>query len=408
MSHELRTPLNSLLILAEQLEANPDNNMTESQVEYASVIRSSGNDLLTLLNDILDLAKVESGTFTVNPVNTPIGPLAGALVREFEPVARAKGLGFAMDVAPGCPEEIVTDPDRLRQVIKNLLTNAFKFTPQGAISIKVGLAARGWNRSIATLAEAAAVVAFWVTDTGIGIEESAQSRIFEEFAQGDGATSRLYGGTGLGLSISRELVARLGGEITVASKIGQGSTFTVYLPADAPSTPSDQPALPSRRIEPAAKADAAAPTNSPGQDRRPDQVDFDVNTFLRGITVLVIDDDMRNIFALTALLERSKATVLHAESGFKAIEMLELHNDFDIVLTDIMMPIMDGYETIRAIRRSDLIPYIPIIAVTSKFADGERQRCLDAGADGYVPKPLSSAQLYSALLQWLPVADKPA
>jgi len=407
MSHELRTPLNSLLILAEQLEANPDKNMTESQVEYASVIRSSGNDLLTLLNDILDLAKVESGTFTINPVTTPIRPLAGALVREFEPVARAKGLGFAIEVTPGCPEGIVTDPDRLRQVIKNLLTNAFKFTPQGEISVKIGVAARGWNRSITTLTDAPAVVAFWVTDTGIGIEESAQSRIFEEFAQGDGATSRLYGGTGLGLSISRELVARLGGEITVASKIGQGSTFTVYLPSDAPSAPSDPPP-PSRRGEPAAKAVVAAATDSRGQDRHTDPVDFDVNTFLLGTKVLVIDDDMRNIFALTALLERSKATVRHAESGFKAIEMLEQQHDFDVVLTDIMMPIMDGYETVRAIRRSDLIPYIPIIAVTSKFADGERQRCLDAGADGYVPKPLNSAQLYTALLQWLPSADKPA
>jgi len=252
------------------------------------------------------------------------------------------------------------------------------------------------------------VVAFSVTDTGIGIEESAQSRIFEEFAQGDGTTSRLYGGTGLGLSISRELVARLGGEITVASKIGHGSTFTVYLPADAPSTPLDQSPPASRRIESAAKAVAAAAIDSPGQDRSPDRVDFDVDTFLRGITVLVIDDDMRNIFALTALLERSKATVRHAESGFKAIEMLEQQHDYDVVLTDIMMPIMDGYETVRAIRRSDLIPYLPIIAVTSKFADGERERCLDAGADGYVPKPLNSAQLYTALLQWLPLADKPA
>ena len=193
----------------------------------------------------------------------------------------------------------------------------------------------------------------------------------------------------------------------MASKIGQGSTFTVYLPADAPSAPSDPPP-PSRRVEPAAKAVVAAATDSRGQDRHTDPVDFDVNTFLLGIKVLVIDDDMRNIFALTALLERSKATVRHAESGFKAIKMLEQQHDFDVVLTDIMMPIMDGYETVRAIRRSDLIPYVPIIAVTSKFADGERQRCLDAGADGYVPKPLNSAQLYTALLQWLPSADKPA
>ncbi|MDX6410179.1 MAG: hypothetical protein QOE13_3250, partial [Gaiellaceae bacterium] len=385
MSHELRTPLNSLLILAEQLEANPEGNMSAGQVEYASVIRSSGKDLLNLLNGILDLAKVESGTVIVEMADLSLVRLQTALVREFEHVARGKGLGYTVDLAPGCPETLATDPQRLRQVLSNLLANAFKFTDEGKVEVEIGPAAEGWNRDTETLAAAASVMAIRVTDTGIGISPEQHKRIFEAFAQGDGTTGRLYGGTGLGLSISRELVGLLGGEITVSSAQGAGSTFTVYLPGARAETAAVRP-LPARR-----------PLVVP--DLRPSEIP--ANLGFEGAKVLVIDDDFRNIFAMTALLERGRANVTVAESGPDALSLLERIPDMDIVLTDIMMPIMDGYATIRAIRAIERFATLPIIAVTGKVVPGERQRCLDAGADDFIPKPVDTAELIAVLTPWL-------
>jgi hypothetical protein len=239
MSHELRTPLNSLLILAEQLEDNPGDTMSDAQVEYASTIRSSGQDLLKLLNSILDLAKIESGTTTVEMTEIGADQLRGDLLRDFEPVARGKSLNFSVQLAPEGPRRIATDPDRLRQILKNLIANAFKFTEQGGVYVRVAAAGGGWSPESTTLTSAASVIAVSVRDTGIGIEEGQQLRIFEAFAQGDGSTSRLYGGTGLGLSISRALVALLGGEIVLVSTPGQGCTFTVYLPQGPMTT--DEP-----------------------------------------------------------------------------------------------------------------------------------------------------------------------
>ena len=217
MSHELRTPLNSLLILAQQLEDNPDRNLTDTQVEYASVIHSSGNELLELLNSILDLAKVESGTVEAENEVVSLEQLRFALLREFGPVAQKRGLDYTIDLAANSPETMVTDHQRLRQILKNLIANAFKFTERGGVHVRVGLAADG-------------LMAFAVTDTGIGIDDEQQKMIFEAFAQADGTTSRMYGGTGLGLSISRELVGLLGGTVEVVSAPGHGSTFTVRLP----------------------------------------------------------------------------------------------------------------------------------------------------------------------------------
>jgi CheY-like chemotaxis protein len=378
--------------------------MTATQVEYASVIRSSGNDLLTLLNDILDLAKVESGTVSIDLTASAVGPFSTALLREFEPVARAKGLVYGLEISPECPEDIVTDPDRLRQILKNLITNAFKFTHHGEVQLAVRMAAHGWSRDVDSLVSAPAVVAFSVTDTGIGIEQAQQARIFEEFAQGDGSTARIYGGTGLGLSISRKLVRLLGGDITVTSQVTRGSTFTVYVPAGFPPattasartftrwTPS-----PRQVTGTESAVGPTPPTSVAGQASRPSAA----HTELRGTKVLVVDDDMRNIYALTALLQRSSAEVVHALSGFAALEVLEQQRDFTVVLMDIMMPIMDGYETIRAIRSSGHSSGLPIIAVTGKAVGGERQRCLAAGADDYVPKPVNSAQLLVALAPWV-------
>jgi signal transduction histidine kinase/HAMP domain-containing protein/ActR/RegA family two-component response regulator len=403
MSHELRTPLNSLLILAQQLEENPDHNMTDTQVEYASVIHASGKDLLNLLNSILDLAKVESGTVSVEMSDVSLEQLRSALLREFEQVAHGKGLGYSIDLAPDSPEDIVTDPQRLRQILKNLLANAFKFTEQGEVHVQVSLADKGWSRETKSLTKASSVVALAVRDTGIGIEERQQQRVFEAFAQGDGTTARLYGGTGLGLSISRELVTLLGGEITVASTPGLGSTFTVYLPSGRPTTAP--PPVPASRT-PAPERPGSLVTNG-GKDTGLKPEGRRTNGLLKdgafdGTKILLVDDDFRNIFALTALLERGYADVTVAESGADAIATLRRMPDIDIVLMDIMMPVMDGYATIRAIRTFDHFKALPIIAVTGKVVAGERQRCIDAGANDYVPKPVDTAELLAVLRPWLP------
>jgi signal transduction histidine kinase/DNA-binding response OmpR family regulator/HAMP domain-containing protein len=401
MSHELRTPLNSLLILAEQLEDNPDNNMTETQVQYASVINASGKDLMGLLNSILDLAKAESGTISAEMTLLSITELCDGLFREFEPVADHKGIAYSIDVEPGTPQKIVTDSQRLRQILKNLLSNAFRFTESGSVRLHVALALTGWADDTKGLDEAKAVVALSVSDSGIGINDEQRQRIFEAFAQGDGTTARLYGGTGLGLSISRELAELLRGGITVVSTPGEGSTFTLYLPVDAAATndPPDTDTL----APVAALPRAIPPSTQLGEGRLErfgsnGQADLSIN----GTKVLIVDDDFRNIFALTAVLQRGHADVVVAESGSEALIILENTPDIDVVLMDIMMPVMNGYETIRAIRAIDRFENLPIIAVTGKVVAGERDRCLEAGANDYVPKPIDTAELFVALRPWLP------
>jgi signal transduction histidine kinase/HAMP domain-containing protein/ActR/RegA family two-component response regulator len=390
MSHELRTPLNSLLILAEQLQDNPTGNLTEKEVEYASIIRSSGTDLQTLLNDILDLAKVESGTVRMEMSEVAIDDLRESLVRDFAHVAENNELDFRVDVDDGLPSTMVTDSHRLRQVLKNLLSNAFKFTHHGRVTVHARPATSGWTLGHASLDGAGAVIAFVVTDSGIGIAQDQQRPIFEAFAQADGATSRTYGGTGLGLSISRELVQLLGGEITLTSALGQGSVFTVYLPM------GQGVARPSFRVAPAKPWSPPPVTLSvkametPTPEQAPDY------------TALVVDDDPRNVFALTALLERHGLSVIGAESGKDAIAILKSTPRIDIVFMDIMMPLMDGYATMRAIRALPEFADLPIVAVTAKVMADEEGRCSAAGASSYIPKPIDTARLLLAVGRWLP------
>jgi signal transduction histidine kinase/CheY-like chemotaxis protein/HAMP domain-containing protein len=374
MSHELRTPLNSLLVLAEQLEDNPDGNLTERQVQYAHVIRSSGGDLLKLLNDILDLAKVESNTVQLDISEVSLAELCDSMLLTFQPVAEAQGLAFSVELDRHLPATMTSDPHRLRQVLKNLLSNAFKFTEQGSVALR--------------LAPQDGRIALSVIDSGIGIEESLHSTVFEAFAQADGSTGRKYGGTGLGLSISRNLAELLGGEITVVSAPRRGSTFTVHLPLIAAGGVS------------APRPAAFVASTSP----------FLVNSAVReapyggertGSTVLVVDDDFRNIFALTALLERGGMTVVTAEGGEAALEALHSTPEIAVVLMDIMMPGMNGYETMEAIRLRPELHDLPIIAVTGKVVGGERARCLAAGASDYIPKPVNTVELMSALEKWL-------
>ena len=446
MSHELRTPLNSLLILAGELEANHEENLTEAQVQYASTIRSSGNDLLLLLNDILDLAKVESGTVTLTIDELPLLELQKAVERDFRPVSDQQGLSFSVELAPGLPPAIATDASRLRQVLKNLLSNAFKFTEQGDVRLRVSMSDGGWSSANEALVNADAVLAFSVSDTGIGITADKQQLIFEAFAQADGTAAREYGGTGLGLSISRELVRLLGGEITLNSTVGEGSTFTLYLPralvddaspmvplptaAPAPKpTPVPELAGPvsnddangaavavleAPAVKPALLAEPRSSASEPGPASvgpappaliamRPlSPPAHPAGTGLAGMKVLVVDDDFRNIFALTALLKRVQVEVVSAESGEQGIAALNQAPDVDLVLVDIMMPGMDGYATMRAMRKLPMAAELPLVAFSAKVGDGERQRCIDAGASAYVPKPVDTAQLLAILGEWLP------
>jgi signal transduction histidine kinase/CheY-like chemotaxis protein/HAMP domain-containing protein len=393
MSHELRTPLHSLLILAGELKDNPEGNLTAAQVQFASVIHSSGTDLLRLLNDILDLAKVESGTVRLDVSRLPLVELLAALQHDFAQVAEQKSIAFSVESSPEVPASINTDGGRLRQVLKNLLANAFKFTEHGGVSLRVNHAHGGWTAGHEWLSAADSVIAFTVSDTGMGITPDMQQRIFEAFAQGDGTTARQYAGTGLGLSISQELVRLLHGEIALTSNPDDGSTFTVYLPCTL-AAGAGAGAIAS--TEPVNDAAAASPSAA---DQRLARTD------LAGMKALIVDDDFRNIFALTAFLERGHLKVISAESGEEGVATLKRTPDVDVVLMDIMMPIMDGYATMRAMRKLPLAADLPIIAITASVSAGERQRCIDAGASAYVPKPVDTAELLLLLREWLPIAS---
>jgi CheY-like chemotaxis protein/signal transduction histidine kinase/HAMP domain-containing protein len=677
MSHELRTPLNSLLILSQILSENADGNLTVKQVGFAQTIHSSGSDLLDLINDILDLSKIESGTMAVDISAVAFTEVRKFVESTFRQMADLKGLHFEVDLDPALPPALQTDTKRLQQVLKNLLSNAFKFTERGSVALKARLATEGWNPEQELLNAANAVVAFSVTDTGIGIPKEKHGVIFEAFQQGDTGTSRKYGGTGLGLSISRQITRLLGGEIRLESAPGLGSTFTLYLPLIYPMAPA--PAQPVEATDPADAAQAAEaaikvstapasrvmlapvverainddrsaieagdrilliaeddphfaqilldlardrgfkglvaqradralalareyqPTAVTLDLRLPDAdgwtildrlkhdpatrhipvhiisveenwqrglrlgaIDFltkpatkeslsdalttlhefidrpikrllvveddataqqsiveligdgDVQTTtvgtgeealealqtgrydcmvldlglpdmtgfqlitrvkseiglrklptivytgkqltkreeaelgrlaesvvikdarsperlldetalflhrvtanlpegkrrmlealhrtdptLTGRTVLIVDDDVRNIFALTTFLERSEMKVVYAESGREGITRLQEMPEVDVVLMDVMMPEMDGYETIRAIRDMSKFKHLPIIAVTAKAMKGDREKCIEAGASDYIAKPVDMDQLLSLLRVWL-------
>ncbi len=659
MSHELRTPLNSVLILGQQLAENAAGNLSPKQVEFAKNIHSSGSDLLNLITDILDLSKIESGTVTVEAEEINFPSLRDSVERNFQHVADAKNLPFQVDFDSNLPRAIITDPKRLQQILKNLLSNAFKFTAQGHVEVKVQLATEGWNAGNQVLKRAPKVVSFAISDTGIGIAPEKQRLIFEAFQQADAGTSRKYGGTGLGLAISRELSTLLGGEIRLNSTPGEGSTFTLYLPlvyneptvetkpvAAAPQVvlpvirekefnvsddrdqtqPGDHTLLiveddphyarvllglarekgfkgivatrgntalalaqqfqptaitldiflpdmlgwtvlnnlklnPDTRhipvqivsveeerrhglahgafsymVKPATAEgleqcfdriknfvvprvkrllvvedneierqsivellghdDIEIATATTGAEalnmlldhpfdccvldlRLPDMTGFelleklqaepalrdipivvftgkhlstdeesrlrtmaksivlkdvqsperlldetalflhrvvtnlpeakqkmleklhDSNDVLRRRKVLIVDDDARNIFALTTMLENQEMDVVSATNGRQAIELIQNKPDINVVLMDIMMPEMDGYQTMREIRKDPQFGALPILALTAKAMKGDREKCLEAGASDYIAKPVNTNELLSLLRVWL-------
>ncbi|MEV5355993.1 HAMP domain-containing protein [Streptomyces sp. NPDC052693] len=553
MSHELRTPLNSLLILAQLLAQNPSRNLTPKQVEYAQIIHSAGSDLLQLINDILDLSKVEAGKMDVAPERVALRQLIEYVEATFRPMTTQKSLEFTITTAPGAPADLLTDDSRLRQVLRNLLSNAVKFTEQGGVELSIEPAAD--DEVPEGVVRGGAVVAFRVKDTGIGIPEQNLETIFGAFQQADGTTSRKYGGTGLGLSITREIAQLLGGAVTVDSTPGQGSTFTLFLPVARPDfeellnhgrTPerSSAEALPEgssqsvpvpqigpgprpRRLlvveerprglltlvaesvvadlthgrsdggrpavdiitavgaQEAAGALAADPCHcvvlelgmGDGEAARflqalegdsaltsvpvlvhsshPADVALDetlqarsaggalellssldelrerialhlsaeepgdvlslvrpeeaqaltppvVDDASAGRTVLVVDDDARNLFALSGILELHGFRVLHAENGRRGIETLVNNPDIAIVLMDVMMPEMDGYTATAEIRKMPQYADLPIIAVTAKAMPGDRDKSLASGASDYVTKPVDTRDLMACVRRWLP------
>jgi signal transduction histidine kinase/HAMP domain-containing protein len=385
MSHELRTPLNSLLILAKLLHDNEESTLNAKQVEYARTIWASGHDLHALIDEILDLSKIESGKMELKVQRVSLAELHANVERTFRQVAQQKGLEFVVRAGPDIPDEITTDLQRLQQILKNLLSNAFKFTPHGRISLDIELAAAGTPFQSEALGRAPAGLSFAVADTGVGIPEDKQQLVFDAFQQADASVSRAYGGTGLGLTISRELARLLGGEISLTSAPGYGSTFTLLLPLDredlegAPREPQARALLepPPAPTEPASLVDLA------------------------GRRVLVIDDDARNIFALASLLENRGAEVLFAESARQGLLTLKSRRDIDLVLMDITMPEMNGYEATQEIRRLETYQSLPIIAVTAKAMPGDREKCIDAGCSDFVPKPVDNTRLLSVMDRWL-------
>ncbi|KUN77619.1 histidine kinase [Streptomyces bungoensis] len=550
MSHELRTPLNSLLILAQLLAQNPSRNLTPKQVEYAGIIHSAGSDLLQLINDILDLSKVEAGKMDVSPERVPLRQLIEYVEATFRPMTSQKSLDFAITTAPGAPADLLTDDTRLRQILRNLLSNAVKFTEQGRVELRIEPAPD--EEVPEGVVRGGAVVAFRVVDTGIGIPEQQRETVFGAFQQADGTTSRKYGGTGLGLSITREIAHLLGGAVTVESTPGKGSTFTLFLPAAradfeqllqaAPKPPElsragtangrelteSAPPATARRQRPrrllvveerprglltlvaesvvgdlaqvrpdgtggtpvdvitavgaqeAAGALAAEPCHcvvvelgapdgesarflealrgdsalasvpvlvhsshrtepitedtgagsleylysldelrerialhvsaeEPGEvltlvrgDEPQVTAVHQVDDRNRGRTVLVVDDDARNLFALSGILELHGFRVLHAENGRKGIETLVNNPDVQLVLMDVMMPEMDGYAATAEIRSMPQYADLPVIAVTAKAMQGDREKSLASGASDYVTKPVDTHDLIACVRRWLP------
>ncbi|GGE01711.1 hypothetical protein GCM10011515_21730 [Tsuneonella deserti] len=524
MSHELRTPLNSLLILSKLLADNQDGNLNPKQTEFARTIHGAGTDLLNLINDILDLSKIESGTVSIELGDMPLTSLQRHMERTFRQLASEKGIDFEVQFASDLPASIHTDEKRLQQVVLNLLSNAFKFTDQGKVQLEVGIARSGWSAGHPVLRDVSEALEISVTDTGIGIPSDKQKLIFEPFHQADGTTSRKYGGTGLGLSISREIAGLLGGELQVRSTPGQGSTFTLFLPFHAAAAPALSHPVAFETEEPASDAVIAPePTDDRG-DLGPDPfvliveddptfasilldlahgaglkgvvcptgtgsaalarklqpwaitLDLglsDMNGFvlldllrqesetasipvyvisgrdmaedalglgaaevfekpvehdrlsamfsevakrkrrksratvsrgntggagqLAGKKLLIVDDDIRNIYSLTSVLEAHGAEILYAERGQEGIDLLVAHPQVDAALIDIMMPEMDGYETMRRIRSNPAIAGIPLVAVTAKAMAGDRQKCLDAGASDYIAKPVDIDVLLALL-----------
>ncbi|CAO3455060.1 probable sensory histidine kinase [Azospirillum argentinense] len=394
MSHELRTPLNSLLILSKLLSDNGDHNLTPRQVEFARTINAAGSDLLNLINDILDLSKIESGTVTLEIGAVVLDDLRGHVERTFAQLAEEKGLRFDIDMTQPLPAAIQTDQKRLEQVLNNLLSNAFKFTETGGVTFRVGLAGEGWSAAHPVLNAAEGVLAFTVVDTGIGIPENKQRIIFEAFQQADGTTSRKYGGTGLGLSISREIARLLGGEIRVQSESGAGSAFTLYVPMEFDVARYGDPApklapfpTPTRPIVvPGPEERLALAQHHPVADDRERIRPGDP-------VVLIVEDDVKFASILVDLAREKGFKAILSHAGSPAMPMARKYRP-DAVMLDIGLPDIDGWALLDLLKRDPHTRHIPVHVISAKE---ERRRGLAMGAFDYTEKPADREAIFAAL-----------
>ncbi len=387
MSHELRTPLNSILILGQQLTDNPEGNLSPKQVEFARTIHGAGTDLLNLISDILDLSKIESGTVTVDAEEVFFANLVDMVARPFRHEAETRQLSFEVHVDPNLGRSITTDSKRLQQVLKNLLSNAFKFTAQGGVRLNVTLAPGGWSSDHPILRQAPAVVAFEVTDTGIGIPLEKQKIIFEAFQQADASTSRKYGGTGLGLAISRELATLLGGEIHLRSAPSAGSTFILYLPIKyvGPSASQINAALP------AASPVLAAHVVS---ERAVEPIPDDRMDIQPGDAILLIVEDDPHYARILVDLARDKGfKALLAMRGDDALNLAKQYQPTAVSL-DVFLPDMLGWTVLSQLKQNPLTRHIPVQIVS---LDEDRQHGLARGAFAFVNKPTSREGIEEAL-----------
>jgi PAS domain S-box-containing protein len=366
MSHEIRTPMNGVLGLAALLLGTP---LDETQRRYAEGIRSSGEALLAVLNDVLDLSKLEAGRVELERVDFDLSAVVAAVVALVDASARAKQVDVTAEWAPGLPPAVRGDPGRVRQVLLNLAANAVKFTEHGRVAVRAGPVVRS------SAGSGRVVVRLEVADTGIGIDPRDQERIFDAFAQADSSTTRRFGGTGLGLAIAREMVAAMGGEIGVTSEPGRGSTFWCEIPFEG--------------------ATAAAPANPPTDEAEP------LARVGRGGHILVAEDDEINQLVAVAMLAALGYEADVAGNGRVALEMAA-DREYDAVLMDCQMPELDGYAATAELRRREAGPRrTPIIALTAGARPEDRERCLAAGMDGHLAKPLTSAALGEALGRWV-------
>ncbi|HTW38362.1 MAG TPA: HAMP domain-containing protein [Steroidobacteraceae bacterium] len=391
MSHELRTPLNSILILGQQLGENADGNLSTRQVEFAKTIHAAGTDLLNLISDILDLSKIESGTVTVECEDLAFTHLRETIDRNFRHEAESRKLTFSTNFDPHLGRSVRTDSKRLMQVLKNLLSNAFKFTDHGGVRLHVGVATGGWSVDHPILSQAQTVVEFSVSDTGIGIPPEKQRIIFEAFQQADAGTARKYGGTGLGLAISRELAHLLGGEIRLSSVPGSGSTFTLYLPLlymgaaygrSAPQAKNGEPAAPVLPFQPLVTT------------VRAEEIPDDRESLEPGDTVLlIVEDDPHYARVLLDLARRHEFKGLVARTGSEALSLARKYKPTAISL-DVFLPDMLGWTVLNQLKRDPETRHIPVQILT---VEEERQYGLERGAFSYMNKPLTTDGLESAL-----------
>jgi signal transduction histidine kinase/DNA-binding response OmpR family regulator len=420
MSHELRTPLNSLLIFAQLLTGNKGGNLTDKQVKFASDIHSSGTELLDLINDILDLSKIEAGKMDLYPEDVYISDVSEYVQRTFEPMIDKRGLSLDVQTDANLPSAVGTDRQKLHQILKNLLSNAVKFTEHGGIQVRIFRPDSG-TAGISHL-NLDQTLAFSVTDTGAGIPLDKQKLIFEAFQQVDGSISRQYGGTGLGLSICRQLVRLLQGEIHLESQEGEGSTFTLYLPLQLTgveteastsftvSEPSEIPPpagnpppddfhhLPPEKNSPEPLIGEVKPSHDVGSAAFIDQKQ---EGLFKGKQILLADIDMRSVYSLMAVLEANGMQIHAAANGQDALDSLDTYPEIDLVLMAFNMPIMDGYQALKRIRQQEKYAELPIIALIADAREGDREKYIQAGANDYLAKPINTEKLFSLLRVWL-------